>query len=236
MLEQLKEVVLEMELLMRDCCNPVMLKNESDDCNKNDSNHIIEETDGQVNTEKYDEQELLIRVDPCFRKVFSASFFASACTGGGNIDKRKLKKKVCLYKLKSVDIPIHYRTIFLPDMVTDNGNNVNTNTKTEFPVKVEPQMEEIENGLPEPEFGRQNNSIRTFLASEIDDTLHSKTTLGISAIAKVKIGRRNYKTLGNNSILTHKGGCKTPIFRNSSIRLEISCYSLFQEFNRSTQL
>ena len=177
MLEQLKEVIIEMELLMRDCCHPVMTGNEAEKCKTNSKPNVSEEN-VVVNDERRDnpeaEEHLLIRVDPCFRKVFSASIFPNIHKVDGDSDKRKYKKRVALCKLKSDNPPVQYSTIFQCNSDSDIQNMVTP--KTEFSVKTEPQVGSHTNGVPGAEYSELNQKIPLLGESEGEEQLHTKPT------------------------------------------------------------
>ena len=134
MLEQLKETILEMELLLQDCCDPVLSRRETNFCDETDYNNInyyknIKES------QKRNSEEYFIRVDPCLRKVFSSLVSGGICEEECSVEERKQKKKVSMYKLKPSKIPVHYQSIFMPDLETENG--IDLQTKAELPVKME---------------------------------------------------------------------------------------------------
>lgn len=189
MLEQLKEVIIEMELLMRDCCHPIMTNDESKECNTTSRPNVSEEKD--IDNEKRHkpevEEKLRIRVDPCFRKVFSPSIFPNMCKVDGDSAKRNHKKRVSLYKLKSINPPDQYRTIFQCDSDSDIGNVV---LKPEFPVKIEPQIELHTNGFPGPECSALDKNVALLDESDGEEAFRSKSTC-IANPTKVKNSKAN---------------------------------------------
>ena len=129
MLEQLKEVIMEMELLMQDCCVPVSPQNNT---NSNLKTNPPETSTENVSTyeSKSSKKEPFIRVDPCLASLLSSSFFGAVCANECNIDSTK--EKVVLCRLKQ-DLPNQYESILLPENF--NGNDLHP--KIEFPVKLE---------------------------------------------------------------------------------------------------
>ena len=77
MLEQLKEVIIEMELLLRDSCTPVISRKEDPCYNDAICNDITNENASNVYVDM-DAKEPLIRVDSCLRKVLSVHTGTSA--------------------------------------------------------------------------------------------------------------------------------------------------------------
>ena len=183
MLEQLKEIILEMKLLMRDCCNPVMSTTKRSHCDKDDFNEISKD-EGYAIKEDTNEHEMLICVDPCFRHIFSATSFSSQGADEGEVQKAKIKGKSCSYKVKSVGIPVYYQTIFIPDMDSDN-ENIFMDAKTEHPVKFEPHIEEVENGIVVAESTEESNSVSEFVTSKKDNDIQSKITNTKSTMKEV---------------------------------------------------
>jgi hypothetical protein len=133
MLEQLKEIILEMELLLQDCCHPVLSKRETNFCDETDSN--IANYKNLKDSKANNSHQNFIRVDPSLRKIFSSLHSEDLCEEECSIEERKLKKKVSMYKLKSSKIPVHYQSIFMLDSETDNG--IDLQAKVELPVKME---------------------------------------------------------------------------------------------------
>ena len=176
MLEQLKEVIIEMELLMRDCCEPVMTGTEAAKCSTDSKPNFSKESsvvnERQSNSEA--EEHLLIRVDPCFRKVFSASIFPNIHKVDGDSDKRRYKKRVGLCKLKSNNPPVQYSTIFQCNSDSDIQNMVVP--KTEFSVKAEPQIDSHTNGVPGAECSELKTKIPLLDEREGEEQLRPKPT------------------------------------------------------------
>ena len=124
---------MEMELLLQDCCHPVLSRRDSNSCDKMDSSNVT------INGNKQDghkrkSPENIIRVDQCLRKVFSSLFSGDMCEETCSVEERK-PKNVYMYKLKPSKIPVHYECIFMPDLDTDDDINLQTNIQ--LPIKTE---------------------------------------------------------------------------------------------------
>ena len=100
MLEQLKEIILEMELLLQDCCHPVLSKGESNSCDEFSFNNLPNRK--PIVSQKYSSHENFIRIDPCLRKVFSSFPCGDPCEEECTIEERKLRKGPRFYRTVTV--------------------------------------------------------------------------------------------------------------------------------------
>ena len=129
MLEQLKDMIIEMELLLKDCCSPVLQTNNVDISLGGNSDKIIVNDE----TKKRRHKEPTIRIDPCLRKILAAPFSEESHTGQ-NTPEKSNKNKFSIYKLKLENIPSQYQSIFYPEY--EVGDDINLEDPF-FPVKVE---------------------------------------------------------------------------------------------------
>ena len=132
MLEQLKDMIIEMELLLKDCCSPILQTNNVNISLEENSDKIIVNNE----TKKRSFKEPTIRIDPCLRKILAAPFSVETYQEETTAEK-STKNKFSVYKLKLQNIPSQYQSIFFPEYEMDDNIHLDDN----FPVKVEVESE-----------------------------------------------------------------------------------------------
>ena len=109
MLEHLKDVITEMEVLLKDCCVPVVTEDSAEasrDKNLQESKHDTK------NRENNDDS--IIQIEPSLGKVLTAPFLLENFDDK-NCQSTSIDSPFSLNKLKFHHISARYSSIFLPE-------------------------------------------------------------------------------------------------------------------------
>ena len=142
MLEQLKDVIVEMELLIKDCCLPVISTKERNIKDETNPDENLAENDRSL-TVDCDNRGPIIRMDSFLMKIFSPSLYEPPCANECD-EERNPKKRSSLYRLKSNNVPPIYESLFSFENDTENTNTIDTNM-LELPLKYGDVKEQLEN-------------------------------------------------------------------------------------------
>ena len=187
MLEQLKDVIVEMELLIKDCCLPVI---STKDRNIKDETHTdknLAENDRSL-TVDCDNRGPYIRMDSFLMKIFSLSLYEPPC-GNECDEERNPKKSSSLYRLKSNSVPPIYESLFSFENETENITNIDTNM-LELPLKYGDVKEQLENQFNEEYCHSQDDNSKSYQIGAKDQRTESSLALRINE----KVTHKNYGT------------------------------------------
>ena len=137
MLEQLKDAIIEMERLLKNCCLPILQKN---------NNEVFdEEMSSPLPIDKYliktNIKEPIIRIDPSLRKILASTL--SMDTGNEKYTKEKSRSRDFFEnELQVKRIPHQYSSIFFPEDKMVENDSIE---ELKFSVKIE--HEEIKSNV-----------------------------------------------------------------------------------------
>ena len=187
MLEQLKDVIVEMALLIKDCCLPVISTKERNIKDETNPGKNLDENDRSL-TVDCDNRGPYIRMDSFLRKIFSPSFYEPPCAHECD-EERNPKKSSSLYRLKSNNVPPIYESLFSFENDTKNTNTIYTNM-VELPLKYGDVKERFENQFNEEYCHSQDNNSKSYQIGANDQRTESNLALCINE----KVTYRNYVT------------------------------------------
>ena len=130
MLEHLKDVITEMEVLLKDCCVPVVTEDSAEasrDKNLQESKHDTK------NRENNDDS--IIQIEPSLGKVLTAPFLLENFDDK-NCQSTSIDSPFSLNKLKFHHISARYSSIFLPE---GEIGGVSSLDGKKFPIKSDPE-------------------------------------------------------------------------------------------------
>ena len=137
MLEQLKDAIIEMERLLKNCCLPILQKN---------NNEVFDEEISLAlpvdkNLSKTNIKEPIIRIDPSLRKILSSTL--SVDTANEKCTKEKSRgRDLFENELQVKRIPPQYSSIFFPEYKMVENDSIE---ELKFSVKIE--NEEVKNDV-----------------------------------------------------------------------------------------
>ena len=116
MLEQLKDAIIEMEQLLKNCCLPVLQKSNTDISGEKASLTSIK----NGSNEKIDVKEPSIRIDPYLRKIFTLPF-SMKIENEKSAKEKWVGSDLFEYKLQVKNIPSRYSSkFFSEDEIVEN--------------------------------------------------------------------------------------------------------------------
>ena len=187
MLEQLKDVIVEMELLIKDCCLPVVSTKERNIKDETNPDKNLAENDCSL-TVDCDNRGPYIRMDSFLMEIFSPSLYEPPCANECD-EERNPKKMSSLYRLKSTNVPPIYESLFSFGNATENTNNIDTNM-LELPLKYGDVKEQLENQFNEEFCHTQDNNSKSYQIGAKDQRTESNLALCINE----KVTHKNYDT------------------------------------------
>ena len=137
MLEQLKDAIIEMERLLKNCCLPILQKN---------NNEVFdEEISSALPVDKYltktNIKEPIIRIDSSLRKILALTL--SMDTGSEKYTKEQSRSRDLFEnELQVKRIPLQYSSIFFPEDKMVENDSIE---ELKFSVKIE--HEEIKSNV-----------------------------------------------------------------------------------------
>ena len=187
MIEQLKDVIVEMELLINDCCLPVLSTKERNIKDETNPGKKVAENDRSL-TADCDNRGPYIRMDSFLMKIFSPSLYEPPCANECD-EERNPKKRSSLYKLKSSNVPPIYESLFSFENETENINNIDINI-LKLPLKYGDVKEQLENQLNEEFCHSQDNNSKSYQIGAKDQRTDSNLALCFNE----KVTHKNYDT------------------------------------------
>ena len=187
MLEQLKDVIVEMELLIKDCCLPVISTKERNIKDETNPDKNLAENDRSLAVD-CGNRGSFVRMDSVLMKIFSASLYEPPCANECD-EERNSKKRSSLYRLKSNNVPPIYESLFSFENDTENTNNIDTNM-LELPLKYGDLKEQLENQFNEEYCHSQDDNSKSYQIGAKDQRTESNLALCINE----KVTHKNYVT------------------------------------------
>ena len=131
MLEHLKDVITEMEALLKDCCVPVVPKDSAEVFRDNN----LQESKLNAKNKKSDD-DFIIQIEPCLGKVLAVTFL-SENFNDKNFQHTSIDSPLSLNKLKFHHVSARYSSVFLPEGEIGGISNLDEN---KFPIKSDPEV------------------------------------------------------------------------------------------------
>ena len=130
MLEHLKDVTTKMEVLLKECCVPVVTE-DSAEASRDDN---LQESKHDTKNRKSNDDSI-IQIEPCLGKVLIVPFLSENFDDEDS-QNTSIDIPFSLNKLKFHHVSARYSSIFLPEVEIGGVSNLDEN---KFPIKSDPE-------------------------------------------------------------------------------------------------